>query len=423
MLTWLPFLFLDIALYPQKKILVILRLIVSSTGFIALMIYISGKLKKHQYHLLYLIIFIISILSGIILGIIKGDPVYMGGFSIVLLVTPFMPFKKVHALIIIICSLSAFILTGLINNISFAKLEYSYGMYNLISAVIISIIAIYYLDRDRKMSYGKNYLIQQTNEALESSNIEIINVNKKIKKTATKLNLANIKLTNLIELKSEILNIAAHDLKNPLQIILGYVEILNQENNQSPRSQEKLIKIEKSVEKMIEIILKLLESETIETGEYKIKKQNIIITDILKAIINENNVQTVKKQQKIFFTERNIHFLGDPFILKQIFVNLLSNAMKFSPSDSKIIVKIKEKKDRIIVSFKDEGPGLSESDQKNLFKKFKKLSAKPTANENSSGLGLSIVKRYVEIHNGRVYAENNKSKGATFFVELNCIDS
>ena len=198
--------------------------------------------------------------------------------------------------------------------------------------------------------------------------------------------------------------------------------MLDQEIDQNSRSQSKLIKIEKSVEQMIEIITKLLEFERIETEVYTLKIRKIILDDILKTIISKNLIQANIKEQTIRFISPNeISLKGDSFILQQIFENLISNAIKFSPIGSNIVIMAEEKEESIVIEFQDEGPGLTDEDQKNLFKKFKKLSAKPTGNEFSSGLGLSIAKKYAEMHSGRVYARNNNTKGTTFYVELNHI--
>lgn len=403
-LSWIPFLFIDIELYPKIKLLIPLRLSISLIGIITLVLSFHKILKKYSYHILFSILFAVSFSSGIILGLVKGDPVYMSGYSIVILVTPFVPLKKKHSFIILLSSILIFTIIGFNNEMVFANPKYLYGLFNVFFAFFVSLLAIYFFDKDRKISYGKNYLIQQTNEALENSNIEISSINKELK--------------TVIKQKSEFLHIAAHDLKNPLQVILGYVEILNMEINNNQKSHTKLIKIEKSVEKMIDIISTLLESEEIESGKYKIKKTKVNLNNLLETIINENLVQAKRKKQKICFTNNEVFYNGDPFILIQIFENLISNAIKFSPINSKISILIRENLDNIIISFEDEGPGLTESDKINLFKKFKKLSAKPTGDENSSGLGLSIVKKYVEMHKGKVYAKNNKGHGATFFVEL-----
>jgi len=102
----------------------------------------------------------------------------------------------------------------------------------------------------------------------------------------------------------------------------------------------------------------------------------------------------------------------------QVMENLLSNAVKYSPPGKNIHVRLKKLPDTVRFEVQDEGPGLSAEDQKRLFGKFARLSAKPTGGENATGLGLSIVKRMVEAMNGRVWCESEPGKGAMFVVEF-----
>lgn len=113
--------------------------------------------------------------------------------------------------------------------------------------------------------------------------------------------------------------------------------------------------------------------------------------------------------------------LADKQAFQEIFDNLLSNAIKYSPSWKRVYVRVQQVNDpppRIRFMVQDEGPGLTEADKERLFTKFARLSAKPTANEHSTGLGLSIVKKLVEMQNGTVWCESTEGKGATFIVEL-----
>jgi len=104
--------------------------------------------------------------------------------------------------------------------------------------------------------------------------------------------------------------------------------------------------------------------------------------------------------------------------LRQILDNLISNAVKFSPPGRKVYLNILPKNDNINFSIKDEGPGLTEDDKLNLFGKFKRLSAQPTGDENSTGLGLSIAKKLTEAMNGKIWCESEAGKGAEFIVEF-----
>ena len=98
--------------------------------------------------------------------------------------------------------------------------------------------------------------------------------------------------------------------------------------------------------------------------------------------------------------------------------NLLSNAIKFSPIDKSIFIKLSVQGSKAVCMIKDQGQGLSESDISKLFVRYQKLSATPTGNETSTGLGLSIVKKYIDAMNGKIWVESAKGKGASFFVSF-----
>ena len=114
---------------------------------------------------------------------------------------------------------------------------------------------------------------------------------------------------------------------------------------------------------------------------------------------------------------------ADKLLLTEICDNLISNAIKYSPFEAEIYItagkKNNENQDEVIlISFNDQGPGFSETDKKRMFRKFQKLSADPTGDETSTGLGLYITKKLVELHNGRIWLESTSGTGSTFFVEL-----
>ena len=97
---------------------------------------------------------------------------------------------------------------------------------------------------------------------------------------------------------------------------------------------------------------------------------------------------------------------------------MISNALKFSNKDSLVDIQIRNDSDHVQVAVSDQGPGILESEEDRLFKKFAKLTAKPTGGEGSTGLGLALVKRYVEMLHGQVWYERTPRIGATFVVEL-----
>jgi len=240
-----------------------------------------------------------------------------------------------------------------------------------------------------------------------------------------KYRLENVELAEANRFKTELLAIAAHDLKNPLQSIMGFAQLLNEKKNNAQSVESFAQIIQRSSERMLSLINNLLEDAKAEMTTFELNPETLNLTDFIKQILKmQFNAQAKQKAQTIFFeSEEDITLKGDPERLKQIFENLIGNAIKYSPKGKRIWIELRkqprENNQAVLVSIKDEGQGLTEEDKPKLFRKFQRLSAKPTGGEGSTGLGLSITKQLVEKHNGRIWAESEgKDKGTTFFVEL-----
>jgi signal transduction histidine kinase len=148
---------------------------------------------------------------------------------------------------------------------------------------------------------------------------------------------------------------------------------------------------------------------------------NLAPTDLgpaLTSVVETQRPHATAKQQTIHLQSEAapVTVAVDPNILVQVLENLISNAVKYSPPGKNIFVRLKQQPSLAWIEVQDEGPGLSAADQKKLFGKFARLSAKPTGGEHSTGLGLSIVKKMVEAMNGKVWCESELGRGATFIV-------
>jgi signal transduction histidine kinase len=228
------------------------------------------------------------------------------------------------------------------------------------------------------------------------------------------------------DLKTELLAIAAHDLKNPLAAVMSFAELI-----ESPKQMEKTAHYARIIRdlanQMLHIITELLNMQLIEAGKMQLHKRPIDLAQLTEILIYIHQQRASEKQQTIeFFAEGKCMVNADENRLREIIDNLVGNAIKYSPKEKKIIVRVarvakqsESEGESVVVSVKDYGQGLSEEDKEKLFGKFQRLSAKPTGGESSTGLGLSIVKQLVELHGGRVWAESEGlGAGATFFAQF-----
>ena len=246
------------------------------------------------------------------------------------------------------------------------------------------------------------YLLKEFNTALE--------------KEANERNKELIKLNNE---KNEILGMAAHDLKNPLSNIKMLAKLLKEDQNLTPDDvQEFSDDIFTTSERMFEMIKNLLDINKIEQGKITLEPEDFSMKYILDSQTGYFKDQAAAKniQMHIYIDDsKDFMAYADRNAAAQIIENIISNAVKYSPFDKNIWLSLYETDKKVIVEVKDEGPGISEEDQKKLFGKFARLSATPTGGENSTGLGLSIVKKLIEMMNGRVWCESEPGKGSSFF--------
>jgi signal transduction histidine kinase len=211
-----------------------------------------------------------------------------------------------------------------------------------------------------------------------------------------------------------------HDLKNPLTNVILSAELIASEINPDSPIMEFSSLIIHNARKMEERLNRLLDLSKMEDANYHLDLKENDIIDLIRTVIGTLESVSENKNQKIFLkSEKQFIIRCDHDRLTEVFENLISNAVKFSPPDSVILVEIEIRNDEIIVVVKDQGQGLTQTDQDKLFTKFAKLSAVPTGMETSHGLGLSIVKTLIELHLGKVWAESEgKNKGSSFFVSL-----
>jgi len=240
-------------------------------------------------------------------------------------------------------------------------------------------------------------------------------------RTHLELKLARERLREMNDEKNEFMGIAAHDLRNPLSAIKGYAEMVMEDAQplNHPGLEENGRRIRDTAARMVEMVQNLLDVNAIERGEMKLNLAPTDLDPALNQVIETQRPRAAVKQQTIHLeTEPASVVLADPSVTVQVLENLVSNAVKYSPPGRKIFVRLKQDAKGVRVEVQDQGPGLSAEDQKKLFGKFARLSAKPTGGEHSTGLGLSIVKKMVEAMNGQVWCESELGRGATFVVQF-----
>ena len=170
--------------------------------------------------------------------------------------------------------------------------------------------------------------------------------------------------------------------------------------------------------KMMEIIDQLLDVNRIESGKQGFEREPMQIQPAIAQVINsfEPTSQQKKIQIELITYAQPLWIESNPQLFSQIFDNLISNALKYSPPGSLITVTVGDNEYQNLVAVQDQGPGFTDEDQRKMFHQFVRLSAIPTGNENSTGLGLSIVKQLTTILDASLALETHAGQGACFTI-------
>ena len=230
----------------------------------------------------------------------------------------------------------------------------------------------------------------------------------------------NDSLKQLMESRDSFLNMAIHDLRSPLSIIKGYLDLLEQDNMDASSMMHVKRVIEKNTNNMLSLVNDLLGISKINSTHMTLERKLTDLTPLLKEeVLGESIIAKQKDIELLVDLELNLpHAHVDPRRISEILQNLLSNAIKFTERGKKVHLKAWSKDDHLVFEVKDEGQGISAEDMPKLFKSFERISTKATEGEASTGLGLSIVKKLVELHGGFVSVMSQPDEGSTFTVQL-----
>lgn len=276
-----------------------------------------------------------------------------------------------------------------------------------IALLVVLFISIYLAYNLSVVKKTKNKLISK-NEIIELKNQEVANQNKN--------------LAQLIEENQSLMGILAHDLRSPFNKITGLTHLLEEEKDEN----EKAIFIN-YINTICKDSLQLIQ-DTIDISEIfndkhtvtSIKIEKFSPSDVLANLMNSFKVIANEKSIDIELVNaiENMEITNSKDYLTRILDNLISNAIKFSPAHSQVVFTATRLNNNLVFSIKDNGPGFTELDKQQLFMRFKKLSARPTANEASSGLGLFIVKQLTNLMHGDIQVISEFGKGSEFVLTV-----
>lgn len=274
------------------------------------------------------------------------------------------------------------------------------------------------LEKNRELEQQKEALLDQS-DYLHEANEAITQMHHQVQAQKDEILQKNEELLSLNNEKNNLIGIVAHDLKSPLNQMKGLLSLLKLSSKLDEETLQYLGMMENSTKRLTDMIGKILDVEAIDAKKVNVTIEAVNVSEVLEALASRFELSAKQKNIDIHTSiEAGVIVSADRLYTEQVFENLISNAIKFSPKDKKVFVSLSKHDDVAIGEIKDEGPGINDDDKKKLFGKYQKLSAKPTGNEISTGLGLSIVKKFVDAMNGEIWCESEAGKGASFLVKL-----
>ena len=244
---------------------------------------------------------------------------------------------------------------------------------------------------------------------------------KLLEKTQGDLLKAEQNLRNLNKTKNKLFSIMAHDLINPFNALLGFASILEDESNNLNKSEIKEYSniIYQTANNLYSLLENLLQWSQSQTGKIITRKKMINISELVKSV--ENLLQVMANNKGISINssvDENCFAFADYDLISSALRNLVQNAIKFSPSGSKIHLSVSCKKDKAILIVADEGVGIQKKDQDKLFRPDIHISTRGTSNETGAGLGLIITREFILLNEGSIDLESSPGKGSTFTITL-----
>jgi signal transduction histidine kinase len=223
-------------------------------------------------------------------------------------------------------------------------------------------------------------------------------------------------LKELDELRSDFVAMVSHELRSPMTVVAGIAHILQWRRDQLSRSEtdELLNSLERESGRLARLVSEFLDMEAIDQGQISLHKTEVDLIDLsCEAMIDAGYAQRTEIAGPMGDTATTV----DRDRIKQVLLNLITNAAKFSPDGSPIRVAIETAADEIVVSVTDGGPGIRPDEMGMLFERFSRLST-TVRRTPGSGIGLYVSRMIVELHGGRIWAESEPGRGATFSFAL-----
>jgi signal transduction histidine kinase len=305
---------------------------------------------------------------------------------------------------------------------------YSIWLIAILNLILLFIFIKMILNRNQQIH---NELIQiskaesalrESQKIIENQNLELDSKVRErtleLEKNQIRLQESNLLLENANRHKSEFLANMSHELRTPLNSIIGFSELLKEKifGDINPKQTEYVKNIYNSGKHLLDLINDILDLSKIESGEVNVFREIFSLNKAIQscvAIVSER-VKKNKLKLHVYISEGENLIYADERKMKQILLNLLTNAVKFTPEGGEIVVQAESTEAGIQVMVKDSGIGIDPKDQEKIFEEFKQVENHYTRKLEGTGLGLAIVKRLIDLQNGWLKLDSALGEGSSF---------
>jgi len=293
---------------------------------------------------------------------------------------------------------------------------------NMIISSIRKGVKIDHFETVRRSKEGKDIYISLTVSPIKNSKGEIIGASKIARDISDKIEMEKSrqlyikKLQELNNYKDEFMAMASHELKTPLTVISVNLQILQLKLQHDPNILF-INKTQQQVKKFSDLINNLLDASKMNAGQLELDPEIFDLSILLKEITAD--MQHTTSSHKIIYNsqQEELRIYADRQKIAQVFINLLSNSIKYSPAGGDIIFEAKKEKNIILISCRDQGIGIPEKDISNIFDRFYRVSGLASS-FSGSGIGLYISSEIIKGHNGKMWAESEPGKGSVVYFSL-----
>ncbi len=275
------------------------------------------------------------------------------------------------------------------------------------------------LRHDLAIALSNSFLFEEVKQLYQEVKDFNLTLEGRVAERTADLEAAMRQLQHLDKLKSDFISMASHELRTPMTAVKGAISLAleSQQGGESGEAQLRLLTLaNRNVDRMISLINDILDLSKLEAGQMTLQLESVPMREVVQSAVDSLLPLLERKKLRVVtqFPSEPLESMGDRARLIQVLVNLLGNAIKYSPAGGQVTMSVQAAVNMIECSVQDEGAGIEPTVQEKIFEKFGQAGHELTSPEEGTGLGLAIVKKIVELHHGQIWVESQPGRGSKF---------